>query len=87
MLPRLVLGATNVKRGSTDLTQFDIMVAQQKLTLGVAHWCGAVATATGLMKHYRSMVILDFLDQLQRRLRRVYFFLHASISGLIVYEI
>ena len=83
MLPSLVLGTANVERRPTDLSQFDIMIAQQKLTLGVTHWCGTVATATGLMKHYRTMVILDFFDQLAAPTRLRLLFSPYIISGLV----
>jgi hypothetical protein len=83
MFPDLVLGAANVEGRPTDLTQFYVMIGQQKLTLRITHWRGTIATATRLMKHDGAMVILDFFDQLQRRFGCLYFFLHASISGLI----
>ena len=67
VLPGFVLGAADVEGRAADLAHLHVIVADQEVALGVTHGRGAVAASAGLMKHHRSVVGDDFIDQVERR--------------------
>jgi 2-polyprenyl-6-methoxyphenol hydroxylase-like FAD-dependent oxidoreductase len=59
--------AALAERRAADLAHLHVVVADQEVALSIAHGRGAVAAAAGLMEHRRSVVVDDFVDQVERR--------------------
>ena len=68
MAPDGELGPADIEGRAGDLAQQDILVADQKISLGEAHGGGAVAAAAGLVEEQRAVLGLEFRDQAGGRL-------------------
>src|SRR5262249_59880309 len=80
VLPIAELVEIHVDRAAADLAEIFVVAADMELALDIAHRRRAVAAAPGLMKHQGTMLGLQLIDQLKRRVSSKHPFDHQILA-------